>query len=99
MKKKSIARAKIVQLFNSSPLRYFLSILIVSIVSLILFFLREQIGYQSVSLVLLFVISLLPLLNFRPGQIFLAAVVSAFIWNYFFIPPHFTLRIDKVEDA
>ena len=99
MKKKSIARAKIVQLFNSSPLRYFLSILIVSIVSLILFFLREQIGYQSVSLVLLFVISLLPLLNFKPGQIFLAAVISAFIWNFFFIPPHFTLRIDKVEDA
>lgn len=99
MNSESITKEKIVHLFNTPPLRYFFSVLIVSVVSLFLFYLREQIGYQSVSLVLLFVISLLPLLNFRPGQIFLAAVVSAFIWNYFFIPPHFTFRIDKVEDA
>ena len=99
MTTESITKEKIILLFNSSPLKYFYSAFIVSVVSLILYYLREQIGYQSVSLVLLFVVSLLPLLNFRAGQIFLAAVVSAFIWNYFFIPPHFTLRIDKVEDA
>lgn len=99
MATESITKEKIIHLFNSSPLKYFYSAFIVSVVSLILYYLREQIGYQSVSLVLLFVVSLLPILNFRPGQIFLAAVVSAFIWNYFFIPPHFTFRIDKVEDA
>ncbi len=87
------------RLTNLSAARYFFAVLIVCTASLALFFVRDDIGYQSVSLVLLFVISLLPLLNLRPGEIFLSAVMSAFIWNYFFIPPHYTLRIGKVEDA
>lgn len=79
--------------------KYFLSAFIVSVTGIVLYFLQLHIGYQSVSLVFLFIVSLLPLFNFKPGQIFLAAVMSAFIWNYYFIPPHFTLRIGKVEDA
>lgn len=79
--------------------KYFLSALIVTVTGIILYYLQLHIGYQAVSLVFLFIVSLLPLFNFKPGQIFLAAVMSAFIWNYYFIPPHFTLRIGKVEDA
>lgn len=84
---------------NSALIKYFYSSLIVSIAGFILFYLHLHIGYQAVSLVFLFIISFLPLLNFKPGPIFLAAVMSAFIWNFFFIPPFFTLRIGKVEDA
>jgi two-component system sensor histidine kinase KdpD len=89
----------IVQIWNSNPTKYFLSALIISVVGLIFYYLQIHISYQAVSLVFLFVISLLPLLNFKPGPIFLAAIMSAFIWNYFFIPPAFTLRIGKIEDV
>lgn len=86
-------------IWHSELMKYLLAIMIVSAVGLVLFYVHAHIGYQAVSLVFLFIVSLLPLLNFRPGPIFLAAVMSAFIWNFFFIPPSFTLRIGKVEDV
>ena len=79
--------------------KYTSSALIISIASVMLFYLHLHIGYQAISLLFLLIISLLPLMNFGPGPIFLAAVMSAFIWNFFFIPPSFTLRIGKVEDV
>lgn len=92
-------KAKIIRQLNSPVGKYLSSASIIAIVSVILFYLHLHIGYQAISLVFLFVISLLPLINFGPGPIFLAAVMSAFIWNFFFIPPYFTLRIGKVEDV
>ncbi|MFA7228036.1 MAG: ATP-binding protein, partial [Melioribacteraceae bacterium] len=79
--------------------KYFLSAAIVSITGFMLSYLHLHIGYQAISLLFLFIIALLPLINFGPGPIFLAAVMSAFIWNFFFIPPYLTLRIGKVEDV
>ena len=32
------------------------------------------------------------------GPILLASTLSALVWNYFFIPPHYTFHIDKAED-
>jgi two-component system sensor histidine kinase KdpD len=29
----------------------------------------------------------------------MSAVISALAWDYYFIPPHFTLKIDKTEDV
>lgn len=89
----------LLQIWSFQITKYFLSLIIISTVGLLLYFLKTQISYQAVSLVFLFVISLLPLINLRPGPIFLAAFYSAFIWNYFFIPPAFTLRIGKIEDV
>ena len=37
-------------------------------------------------------------LFFSTGPIFLAAAISAIIWNYYFIPPYFTLHIGKPID-
>lgn len=88
-----------VSIWRSQITKYFLSLLIISLSGTALYFVKSHIGYQAVSLVFLFIVSLLPLLNFRPGPIFLAAVMSAFIWNFFFIPPHFTFRIGKIEDV
>jgi two-component system, OmpR family, sensor histidine kinase KdpD len=47
---------------------------------------------------LLFLVSILAIF-FGPGPILLAAALSALIWDYFFIPPQFTLHIDKPEDV
>ncbi len=33
------------------------------------------------------------------GPILLASSLSAFIWNFFFIPPRFTIHIEKTEDV
>ncbi len=84
---------------QSSLFRYFLAMLLIIILSVFLYSIHQQIGYQTVSIIFLFAITFMPLLNFGAGPIFLAAVMSACIWNYYFIPPPFTLRIGKVEDA
>ena len=66
---------------------------------MILYFVQDSIGYETVSLILLLIIFLLPLFNFERGPIILSAVISAFAWDYYFIPPHFTMRIAKPEDV
>ena len=83
---------------QSSSINYLISGLCISIVSIILYPLSDFIGYQSVALILLFVISLLPL-YFGPGPVLLASFLSPLIWNYFFVPPYHTFRISKTEDA
>lgn len=54
-------------------------------------------GYQSVSFILLFVVLILSM-YFRQGPIILASAISAIAWNFFFIPPHFTIKINHPED-
>jgi two-component system, OmpR family, sensor histidine kinase KdpD len=92
-------RYTITAIWKSSLMKYVQSAFIISIAGIVLYYLHVHIGYQSVSLIFLFIVTLLPLLNFKPGPIFLAAVMSACIWNYYFIPPSFTFRIGKMEDA
>jgi two-component system, OmpR family, sensor histidine kinase KdpD len=77
---------------------YLLAMIIVILTSAICFFLTKYIGYQSVSFILLFVVSILSIFM-GIGPIALAAALSAFIWNFFFIPPRFTINIDKTEDV
>jgi two-component system sensor histidine kinase KdpD len=55
-------------------------------------------GYWTIALVYLFSTALLALLVGR-GPVLLAAAVSALSWNYLFIPPLYTLRIGRLEDA
>lgn len=85
--------------FHSSPGKYFFSALIVSIVALLCYSVYGDSGYQTVALLFLLTIALLPLFNFGSGPILLAAFISALSWDYFFIPPKFTLHIGKVEDV
>lgn len=79
--------------------QYFLATFILFIFILILYSIQDLIGYQTVSLILLLIIFLLPLFNFDKGPIILSAVISALAWDYYFIPPHFTMHIDKTEDV
>ncbi len=77
---------------------YAVSFSIVVVVSLISFGLTDHFGYQAVSLFLLFSVALLSLF-LSVGAIVAAAVMSALIWNFFFIPPQFTLAIHSTQDA
>jgi two-component system sensor histidine kinase KdpD len=77
--------------------RYLISALIVCAVAAVCFPLSGFLGYQTVALILLFIVSLLPLI-FGPGPVLLAAILSPLIWDYFFVPPKFTLFISRIED-
>ena len=79
--------------------QYYFSTLLMFIIIVILYNVQESIGYETVSLILLLIIFLLPLFNFERGPIILSAVISALAWDYYFIPPHFTMRIAKPEDV
>ncbi len=56
------------------------------------------ISYETVGTLMLFSTTMMAL-AFGRGPVLLAAVVSAALWNYFFIPPQFTWLIDKVDDV
>jgi len=54
-------------------------------------------GYMFVALVFLLAV-VLAALRFSRGPVLAMAALSALCWNYFFIPPLFTLYISKAED-
>lgn len=55
-------------------------------------------GYQVAALILLVSVSLIAMF-FDILPVLLAALVSALVWNFFFIPPKFTFHIDNAEDV
>ena len=61
-------------------------------------FLQHAVGYQSVGF--LYLLSVLVIgAFFTAGPILLSAVLSAVVWNFFFIPPKYTFAITRTEDA
>ncbi len=91
--------SNLISKFQSGKYQYLVSSLIISAVLLICYSLLAQIGYQTVSLILLLVVSLMPLINLGRGPMILAALISALSWDYYFIPPRFTFHIGRVEDV
>jgi two-component system sensor histidine kinase KdpD len=55
-------------------------------------------GYAAISLIYLLGVLLAGMILSR-GPVLLVATLSALAWNFLFIPPRFTLHIDKFEDA
>jgi two-component system, OmpR family, sensor histidine kinase KdpD len=84
--------------FTSGIVQYILVSLIIILCSAVCFHFTEYLGYQSVSFILLFVVSILATMM-GIGPILLASTLSAFVWNFFFIPPRFTIHIEKTEDV
>lgn len=78
--------------------QYLYSIATVVIVSTICFGLSNFLGYRMVAFVLLLSVSLLAIL-FDIFPVLLASVLSAFIWDFFFIPPRFTIHVNTAEDT
>ncbi len=62
------------------------------------FLLTDTIGYRSVALILMLTVSILAI-RMHLAAIIAAAAASALIWDYFFIPPRFTLTIGDGEDS
>jgi two-component system sensor histidine kinase KdpD len=83
--------------FTSNITQYIITSFLVVIFSLLSYLIRDIIGYQVVSFGLLFLVSILALF-YGTGPILLAAILSSLIWDYFFIPPQFTLYIQKPLD-
>ncbi len=91
-------RAKVsIPPFTSTIRQYLVVSLIVVLFSVGLYLIKDFFGYQVISFGLLFLVSILALF-YGTGPILLAASMSALIWDYFFIPPQFTLHIEETED-
>lgn len=68
------------------------------LVAVCCYLLSGIIGYRVVAMILLVAVSLNAMFfDIRP--VMLAAVLSALLWNFFFIPPKFTLAIKSAEDG
>jgi two-component system sensor histidine kinase KdpD len=55
-------------------------------------------GYLPIALLYLLLVVAVGLKSSR-GPVLALAATSALLWNFLFIPPHFTFYIDKLEDA
>ncbi|HRY32577.1 MAG TPA: DUF4118 domain-containing protein [Bacteroidales bacterium] len=77
--------------------QYILSITAVLAVSSVCFSASGIIGYRVVALVLMMTVSVIAML-FDIFPVLLSAVLSAVIWNFFFIPPLYTFHINNAED-
>ena len=82
----------------SRPREYVTALLTVFGMTLAGLAIQGLIGYTAISLFYLTAVVLLGLFVGQ-GPILLAATLSALAWNFLFIPPIFTFRINKFEDG
>lgn len=78
--------------------QYLLSIGLVLISAIACFYSAKVLGYTVIALILLMTVSFIAML-FDILPVLVAAVLSAVIWNFFFIPPIYTFHINNAEDA
>ncbi len=84
-------------LISNKIRHYFLSVIIVGVTAFLCIPLSNTQSYYVVSFILLFVVSFLATFM-GIGPVIVAATLSALVWNFFFIPPHYTFHIEKAED-
>jgi two-component system sensor histidine kinase KdpD len=77
--------------------QYSAAALAVVLVGLLCYPFTSFLGYQTVSLILLLTVALLPL-KLGSGPVVLAAALSALVWDFFFIPPRFTFVVAQGQD-
>jgi two-component system sensor histidine kinase KdpD len=82
----------------NKPLQFLITIFTVCIIAGICFVTFAQSNYEVVAFVLLFTVSLIAMF-FDILPVLLAAFLSALIWDFFFIPPRFTLQVGRTEDT
>lgn len=75
-----------------------ISIVTITLVATSCFYAVLPVYYQVTALILLLALSILAML-FDIVPVLLSALLSAIIWNYFFIPPIFTFHIARSEDG
>lgn len=84
--------------FTSNINQYLITTFFVFLSTLSCYLVKDYIGYQVVSFILLFLVSILALF-YGTGPILLAASLCAFIWDFYFIPPQFTFHIENPVDV
>jgi two-component system sensor histidine kinase KdpD len=84
--------------YTSKLKAYFAAIAYVAGVTVLNLIIVSFTGYWSIGLIYLFSVALTALFIGR-GPVLLAATLSALTWNFLFIPPIFTFRINKIHDA
>ena len=94
----TLPRRFIIPKIQSGLAQYFIAPLIVLGVALACFPLTSVFGYRTISLIILFVVSLLPL-GMGRGPVLLGAAFGALSWDFFYIPPLFTFSVRNVEDV
>jgi two-component system sensor histidine kinase KdpD len=82
----------------SKSRQYLFSIGLICIVSLFCYVFSPYIGYKVIAFILLVAVSLIAM-TFDILPVFLAAIISALIWDFFFIPPRFTFHVSSTEDT
>lgn len=82
---------------TSGLIQYLVVITVIALTALICKPLSNQQSYHIVSFILLFEVSMMAFF-LGIGPVLLASTLSAVVWNYYFIPPHLALHIEKAED-
>lgn len=82
----------------SKQKQYIISLLLVILVSVICYGVSPYLGYRVVAFILLLTVSLIAI-SFDIFPVLVSATISAFIWDFFFIPPRFNFHVDTTEDA
>jgi two-component system sensor histidine kinase KdpD len=82
-----------------TPLKQYVSAVVgVAVLTIGCWLLTPLTGYAGISLIYLLGVLLAGMVLSR-GPVLVVATLSALSWNFLFIPPRFTLHIDKLEDA
>ncbi|HLP06184.1 MAG TPA: ATP-binding protein [Paludibacter sp.] len=88
-----------IKYFNQNPRNQFvISIISTILVSAVCYSLSNVIGYRTVALILMATVSIQAIF-FSLYPVLMAATLSALIWDFFFIPPHFTFHVGSSEDV
>ncbi|AZZ37358.1 two-component sensor histidine kinase [Bdellovibrio sp. qaytius] len=82
---------------KSGPAKYWYTLLAIISVSVFGTMVENFIGYRAVGFIFLLAVIILGTFG-SIGAVILAATLSTFTWNYFFIPPKFTFAITNTED-
>ncbi|MCW3124033.1 MAG: histidine kinase [Flavipsychrobacter sp.] len=77
--------------------QYLLSTLLICCISILCYGLSTYIGYRVIAFILLITVSLIAMV-FDILPVLFAALLTALIWDFFFIPPYFTFRVSSTED-
>ena len=82
---------------RSGPVDYLVAFFSTAVAVAVCLPVSSSIGYQTVGLIFLIIISVLSLFLGRGALIF-AAVLNFFAWNFFFITPLYTFRVHSLHD-
>lgn len=92
------ARGLRLPVFLSGAQQYLLTLGVIAATALVNEWLRPMMGPRVPGMIFLVAVVLLALKVGR-GPVLMAGALSALVWDFFFLPPRFTLVIQRLDDA